>query len=1076
MAEAEGAVVAPSGAPYLLHALWQDDTGLMLWVEQAEGHRILSHIPAVEIPGADRLLFGALKGGTEKTVELVLHTPKGKEVRRNARVVAFMPEKAVDVLAQLQEFTDSAAMAPDVRFFVDTFRGLEAFARSGRAFVAMQWEAEQWWPMWRLPDGLAEIAWRSQVIQRTPPVLVANGGVSVAEDFINRMFHWAVNALLADLEEPASSRQSFVRALLQSDALPRSGPTVASALSRWRNSADAEDIRLLLAIEEPTVPSFDMPDLKSVDLAGLLDIARDELGLHGGVPDKTQWPVRMYFRVGVSAPERLDPAMIRRSVLQVLRPQLQKAQEAFPPFAQAQSAGYGLDLLLSSEQVIELVKDGIPKLAKTGIDVMLPANWKNAEVQLALRTALIPQDPTGPAGRRMEPKLGFDQLVEYQWKVSVGDVEVDEAELRQLATSSSGLVRLRDKWVYADPTTTREALRFLIEQTKAGEETGTGQASLKELHFAGGAESKAPVEVAPPNPDWINNVVDFNMFQSADSAGEEDSHGKGDDDTHGDAENVVRSLFQVPLPAGFMGQLRSYQHRGLEWLAKMSMNGFGVILADDMGLGKTIQILALLQHEKEQPRELKPTLLVVPTGVLRNWANEAAKFAPELRVGLLHGSNRPKEEELKKFIESHDVIVTTYGVATRDLEQLREFRFEHVIADEAQAIKNPNSQASRALRALDSRQNIAMTGTPVENDLGELRAIMDFCNPGMLGTANVFRNRFAIPIERDNNEEILELLRRLTAPFILRRMKTDPNIAPDLPQKNEHVESVVLTPEQAMLYEGAVRDLEEKIQLATINGSIGFKRRGIVLAGIAKLKQICNHPAHYQHDGSAILAKGQHRSGKLERLDQLLDEILRKGERALIFTQFVEFGNMLVPYLSRRLGVEIPFIQGSLSPKQRETLVNEFNGPDGAPVMVLSTMAAGVGINLTAANHVIHLDRWWNPAVENQATDRTYRIGQERDVHVHKMVSVGTLEERIDELIFEKSMLADAVVKAGETKLTELDFQQLRQLWQLDHSRLDRVKKSQAHRGRRNVIDMRPDGEAEHSTSGDSVSEEDTDA
>lgn len=417
MAEAKGAVAALKSAPYLLHALWHDDTGLMFWVEQIDGHRILSRIPTTEIPAEHRPLFGVLKSGTEKNVELILHTPKGREVRRKARVLAFMPEMAVSVLAELQEFTDSAAMAADVRFFVDTFHGLETFARSGRAFVAMQWEAEQWWPMWRLPDGLAEIAWRSQVIQRTPPVLVANGGVSVAEDFVNRMFHWVVNALLADLDEPATMRQSFVRALLQSEALPRSGPTVASALSKWRNSADDEDIRLLLAIEEPTVDGFDIPNPDSVDLAGLLEIARTELGLDGSAPDKTQWPVRMYFRVGVSAPERLDPAMIRRSVLQVLRPQLQKAQEAFPAFADAQSAGYGLDLLLTSEQIIALVKDGIPSLKKVGIDVMLPANWKNAELHLALQTAPIPEDPTGPAGRTMEPKLGFDQLVNYQWKL-----------------------------------------------------------------------------------------------------------------------------------------------------------------------------------------------------------------------------------------------------------------------------------------------------------------------------------------------------------------------------------------------------------------------------------------------------------------------------------------------------------------------------------------------------------------------------------------------------------------------------------------------------------------------------------
>lgn len=1003
----------------LLHAFWKDDSGLHLWVERPEGHRIVAEVDLLELPPEQRRLFSVWGRGGDATVSLKLRTPKGRQVERKVPTKVFPPWKAVRVLAQLQEETYSQAMAPDLCFFVDVLRGLEQFARTGRALIGLSWEDKQWWPVWRMSEGLSEIAWRSQVVQRTPPVLVENGGATVAEDFINRMFHWTVNALLSDLDEPAAQRQSFVRALLQSEPLDRALPGVASALSKWRSSADSEDARLLMVIEEPANFEAQLESATDLELPQLLDIAReDEFSPARDRFSGVLWPLRMYFRVGVTAPERLNPDMCRRSVLAILRPQLQRAQEAFPPFAAAQAAGYGLDLMLTSEQLVELVSTGIAELAKVGIDVMLPANWKSAETELRLHTRVPDTEPVGPAGRRSEPKLGFNQLVDYEWKLAVGDTVLNDSEMRQLAESSTGLVYLRDRWVHADPEVAREALKFLVEQTKAGEETGKGQVSLRELVFADGVERKAPVPVASRDPGWLRALV-----ASADSE-------KSD-------------AVETPVPNGFVGPLRPYQQRGLTWLSGMSSKGFGVILADDMGLGKTVQILALLQREREENPAAPASLLVAPTGVLRNWLSESAKFTPELKVGLLHGANRPQGEELAEFVAAHDLVVTSYGIATRERDGLSAIEWEHVIADEAQAIKNPNSQASRALRSIRSRQNIAMTGTPVENDLGELRTIMDFCNPGMLGSANVFRNRFAIPIERDGNAEMLAQLQALTAPFILRRMKSDPAIAPDLPAKNEHVEMVTLTAEQAFLYEGAVKDLEAKIKRAKQSKAGEFGRKSIILSGIMKLKQICNHPAHYQHDGSGMLNHGSHRSGKVERLEELLDDIVEAGERALVFTQFVEFGQMLSSYLSNRFGVRIPFIEGSMTPKQRERAVTEFSSPEGAPVMILSTLAAGVGINLTAANHVIHIDRWWNPAVENQATDRSYRIGQVKDVHVHKLVSVGTLEERIDELIFEKSELADAVVRAGETKLTEMDFHRLRSLWQLDQSRIDGVKKAQ---------------------------------
>lgn len=974
---AENSVTA---APLRLHALWKPESGLHLWVERPEVNGIVADISGTEVPEEVREIFSVLEGAQHSILSVALLTPTGRKVHRRVPTWVFAPWQAVSVLAQLRPWAAESAISPELRFLLDVFAGMEAFARSGRALVALIWEDGSWWPTWRLAEGLHEIAWRHQVIQRTPPILVANEEATVAEDFINRMFHWVVNELLSDLDEPASQRQNFVRSLLQSESLERPVAGVAAALARWRESADVDEMRLLLVVEEPD------------------DIAPEQL------TDTLMWPVRLYFRVGVSAPQYLDPEMCSPAVLATLQPQLQRAQQAFPTFAEAKSANEGLDLLLTATQLVELVSEGVAKLKAAGIDTMMPANWKLEPQRMALMVSLEKLEPTGAAGRRQNTKLGFEQIVDYSWSLAVGDVVLTEAELNELAASTSGLVRLRQHWVYADPERAREAVRFLKERTQAGRELGSGATKLRRFVYPNGETELAPLPVKQEDSGWLAAALGTQRQQKRQP---------------------------IAVPAGFRGQLRAYQESGLQWLADMSQRGFGVILADDMGLGKTIQILALLQHEVETGQSTQPTLLVAPTGVIRNWVNEARRFTPDLKVGLFHGSHRPRSQDWEQFLAEHHVVITTYGVARREFQLFGEVEWEHVIADEAQAIKNPNSQASRALRSFRSRQNIAMTGTPVENNLGEMRSIMDFCNPGMLGDGSQFRAKFAVAIERDGDMERLEQLRAITAPFILRRMKSDPAIVPDLPQKNEQIEQVALTPEQAVLYERAVMDIEEQASIA-----LGPARARIVLGGITKLKQICNHPAHFLKDGSAMLHRGSHRSGKVARMEQLVEKIVTNGERVLIFTQYVKFGEMIVAHLEQLLDMDISFIHGGLSPRQREQAVADFNQGLSAPVMVLSTMAAGVGINLTAANHVIHMDRWWNPAVENQATDRSYRIGQQKDVHVHKMVSVGTLEERIDELIFEKSELAEAAVAVGETKITEMDIHRLRALWQLDRKRI----------------------------------------
>jgi SNF2 family DNA or RNA helicase len=410
------------------------------------------------------------------------------------------------------------------------------------------------------------------------------------------------------------------------------------------------------------------------------------------------------------------------------------------------------------------------------------------------------------------------------------------------------------------------------------------------------------------------------------------------------------------------------------------------------------------------------------------WQREAAKFAPELRVHAHHGAGRLHGAALADRAAGSDLVVTTYATAARDIEELSATAWRRLVLDEAQAIKNSRAQHARAVRRIDAEHRVALTGTPVENRLSELWSVMDVLNPGLLGSAERFRTRYAIPVERHGDTEAAQRLRTVTQPYLLRRVKTDPTIIDDLPEKIEITQHYRLTREQASLYRTVVDDMMEKIE-----GSDGIERRGNVLSAMAKLKQVCNHPAQLLHDGSAI----GRRSGKIIRLEEILAEILDEGDRVLCFTQFTEFGRMLVPHLSARFDSEVAFLHGGTSKKRRDELVTTFQSGNGPPIMLLSLKAGGTGLTLTAANHVVHLDRWWNPAVENQATDRAFRIGQRRSVQVRKFVCPGTVEERIDEMITKKRALSEMVVGDGEGWLTELSTDTLRELFTLGADAVD---------------------------------------
>jgi SNF2 family DNA or RNA helicase len=624
--------------------------------------------------------------------------------------------------------------------------------------------------------------------------------------------------------------------------------------------------------------------------------------------------------------------------------------------------------------------------------VQLPAGWDGARrVGLRLSARSAPA-----AGVVVRGGLGREQVADFRWSLAVGDGDpLDEDELAALVETKAPLVRLRGAWVSVDQERLRRGLEFL-RRARRHPPTAAEVLAIAAGH-AGDVETDLPLPVTGVDADgWLGDLL---------------------------AGSADRTLTPIDPPPGFTATLRPYQRRGVSWLAFLASLGLGACLADDMGLGKTVQLLALEAHDRAPaPDEPGPTLLICPMSMVGTWEREAARFAPDLRVRAHHGPGRPRGDDLRAAATDADLVVTTYATAARDADDLAGIDWHRLVLDEAQAVKNARSTPARAVRRFRARHRVALTGTPVANRLAELWAIMDVLNPGILGTAERFRTRYAIPVERHGDSDAAGLLRRTTRPYLLRRVKTDPTIVDDLPEKIEITQHYRLTREQASLYRTIVDDMLERIE-----GSDGIARRGNVLAAMTKLKQVCNHPAQLLHDGSPI----GRRSGKVVRLEEILGEVLAEGDRALCFTQFTEFGHLLVPHLSARLDTEVGFLHGGLPRRRREELVRRFQDGGGPSVLLLSLKAGGSGLTLTAATHVIHLDRWWNPAVEEQATDRAFRIGQHRAVQVRKFLCPGTVEERIDALVRSKRALSQLVVGDGEGWLTELSTAQLRELFAL---------------------------------------------
>ena len=655
--------------------------------------------------------------------------------------------------------------------------------------------------------------------------------------------------------------------------------------------------------------------------------------------------------------------------------------------------------LLKPLDAYNFIKSVAWRFTDSGLGVVLPPSLTHAG-GWASRLGLSIQAETPKLNPR-QGSVGLQSLLSFKWELSIGGQRISKAEFDRLVELNSPLVEINGEWVELRATDVRAAQTFFASRKEQM------TLSLEDALRLASGDSQM-IEKLP--------VVNF--------------------EATGQLQELLNTLnnneaVSAIAPASFRGELRPYQALGVGWLAFLERWGLGACLADDMGLGKSIELIAFLLHLQEKDALEAPTLLVCPTSVLGNWEREVKKFGPTLKLLVHHGEKRAKGKVFATAIKGKDLIITSYALVFRDAKEIQSTKWQGLVLDEAQNIKNSESQQSKIVRQIEASFKIALTGTPVENRLQELWSILEFLNPGYLGARNFFQRRFAIPIEKYGDRESLQSLRSLVRPFILRRLKTDKSIIQDLPEKQEMTVFCGLATEQAKLYQQIV-----ETSIAELESAEGIQRRGMILALLVKLKQLCNHPALLtaKQNPKALDIKSLE-SGKLQRLVEMLEEVVAEGDRALVFTQFAEWGKLLKPHLEQHLGREILFLYGGIKQQQREEMIDRFqHDPQGPPIMILSLKAGGTGLNLTRATHVFHYDRWWNPAVENQATDRVFRIGQTRNVQVHKFVCTGTLEEKIHDMIESKKALAEQVVSAGENWITELDTDQLRNLLILDRN------------------------------------------
>jgi hypothetical protein len=1001
---------------FVVHALWSPGRGALLWAEDGDRpatgrSRALRTarphpfaVPAAALaaihPGAPTqvtLQLPARAGGPLPSPELV-RSASTSAPRADTELRAWaVPAVAVDP-AELDDPADGLRYGASVAHLRAVAALAADLAARGRVLPTLDVTTTTARARWRPVVTGLDAAAAETLAATMPPVAraeqAARDPAALVADALATLVDIAVRDRLARAGAAAHGGQSAVGAWLAALTSPdgllpagtRPGP-LAEALEAW------DEVGTELPGAARAV--FRLAEVRA------LDESQDDTG------DGTRWRLEFLLQ-STSDPSLLVPAervwsgaadRLIAGPQEVLLAELGRAARVYPPLAPALRGARPEALDLGLDGAHHVLVAGAALLVEAGFGVQLPAGWDGTR-RVGLR---LSARSTPAAGIVVRGGLGREQVADFRWSVAVGDGDdavLDEDEIAALVEAKAPLVRLRGAWVSVDHERLRRGLEFL---RRARTRPPT---AAEVLLIAAGHTEDLPLPVDGVDADgWLGDLL---------------------------AGSADRTLVPLDTPPGFTATLRPYQSRGVSWLAFLASLGLGACLADDMGLGKTVQLLALEAHDRADGPP-GPTLLICPMSMVGTWEREAARFVPGLRVRAHHGPARLRGDDLRGALADVDLLMTTYATAARDGDDLAAVDWHRLVLDEAQAVKNAHSQPARAVRRFRARHRVALTGTPVENRLAELWAIMDVLNPGMLGTAERFRTRYAIPVERHGDTDAAELLRRTTRPYLLRRLKTDPTIVDDLPEKIEITQHYRLTREQASLYRTIVDDMLEKIE-----DSQGIARRGNVLAAMTKLKQVCNHPAQLLHDGSPV----GRRSGKVVRLEEILAEVLAEGDRALCFTQFTEFGHLLVPHLSARFDTEIGFLHGGLPRNRREELVRRFQDGDGPSVLLLSLKAGGSGLTLTAATHVIHLDRWWNPAVEEQATDRAFRIGQRRTVQVRKFLCPGTVEERIDALVRSKRALSRLVVGDGESWLTELSTTQLRELFALGADALEDPEES----------------------------------
>ncbi|MEN9822929.1 MAG: hypothetical protein RLZ04_1355 [Actinomycetota bacterium] len=978
----------------------------------------------------------------------------GREVHRQANrtdlVRLEIPGDTVEVMCQrlhpgslmaLGRLGPDDGVSASVAWFGAVFRLAEELVHRGRVVPRIDdvgpamFEAI-WVP---LPGDLERT---EDLRRRMPPVVAAGGQPVVIADILRLMTDQLArqalvitgwNASVTDTRTPAArATRAVAKALSTPSAVfavpPDLSPIVRQIAHEFELMTQRADglpvVRARLRLAMPAAPTDDdVLDLGARDLLADLEFdldpdladsegwerrgpdpveARWPLGLEiVDADDRSRWCTADDVRLRTDAAllvagdqrylARLDePLEAALSTIRTAVPQLASWLEHSSVVGSALGPDPGTVSLEAAAALLQAIDD----LAGAGIEVIVPQSLvKRTPSTRGTVQAHDRDDAPGPS------RFNTNALVE--WTMVVGGEEVPEAVLQRAAEEGATLLMAGGRWVQVDRAEARRALARLAEHRADHSELSPLQllalaAEMERTLHEAAARSEA-TDVAAI--DALDGDTLSGTGWAAELLGSLD-------DAH---------LHDGVVPDGFTATLRPYQLRGLGWLQFLRRLGLGGCLADDMGLGKTPTTLA---HLAGLPG---PHLVVCPLSVVRNWQSEAARFAPLMRTMIHHGTQRLDAAELAAEAADHDLVITTYQVAARDLPALQGVAWSTLVLDEAQAVKNPDTKTAKAARAIPAEQKLALTGTPIENRLGELWSIFHTVVPGLLGSSTSFRSRFAAPIERQRDARAAAELRRLTAPFLLRRTKADKSLVPDLPDKVEQVAWAPLTREQAQMYQAVVDHL-----LAAAEQAEGMKRRGLVLAALTRLKQVCNHPAHALGDGSKLSG----RSGKLHRFDEIVDDILDTGEQALVFTQFAEMGTLLQQHLAERLHLSVPFLHGGVTRAHRDRMVEQFQaGTSTSPLLLVSLKAGGTGLNLTAASQVVHYDRWWNPAVEDQATDRAWRIGQKRAVLVHKLVCEGTVEERIDALINDKRSLAGAVVGAqGEAWVSELDNAGLRDL------------------------------------------------